>query len=303
MRLWKKITCIVGGILGFAGIGLAAYVWKQTSAFDESMARVYDIPPSDLRAVQSAMTIDRGRHLAKTLGSCALSECHGSDLAGGTTIELGPLGAVTGPNITGSALGAAYSDDELVRLIRHGVKKDGTSVIFMPSHEFNWLPDDDLVALLSYLRSVPDVARSNGVVRVGLLGKILDRRGEIIFDVARRIDHEHIERAPAPTPTQDYGKYIGRFCTGCHGEAFSGGPIPGAPPSIPIPTNITPHESGLQSWSYQDFVRLLDSGIKKDGKKLDPFMPLSALTDMNDVERRALWEFLRSLPGRPSGNR
>lgn len=35
----------------------------------------------------------------------------------------------------------------------------------------------------------------------------------------------------------------------------------------------------------------------------DPFMPREALNAMNDVERRALWAYLRSVPPVPFGHR
>ena len=150
---------------------------------------------------------------------------------------------------------------------------------------------------------VPKVEKPNGPLEVGTLGKILDRRDSLILDVARRIDHDNVKRARAPEPTAAYGRFIGQMCFGCHGETYSGGPIPGAPSDIPIPTNITPHETGIKAWTFQDFTKLLDQGKKKNGEKLDPFMPLEALSNMNEIERKALWLFLRSLPPKPSGGR
>ena len=90
---------------------------------------------------------------------------------------------------------------------------------------------------------------------------------------------------------------------GCHGESYGGGPIPGAPPDLPIPSNITPDATGIKDWSYADFEKMLDTGIKKNGQKLNPFMPLEALTNMDETERKALWAFLRSLPAKPFGSR
>jgi len=52
-----------------------------------------------------------------------------------------------------------------------------------------------------------------------------------------------------------------------------------------------------------DFNKLLDQGIRKNGKKLDPFMPVEALAKMNQIERRALWAYLEAVPARPFGGR
>lgn len=72
-----------------------------------------------------------------------------------------------------------------------------------------------MVAIVSYIRSAPDVTRPNGPMEIGVLAKILDRRDELVVDVARRIDHDAIELAPPPTPTAEYGRFVVRTCTGC----------------------------------------------------------------------------------------
>jgi hypothetical protein len=132
---------------------------------------------------------------------------------------------------------------------------------------------------------------------------VLDRKELLVMDVARRIDHEHPLQAVPPAPTVDYGRLLARLCTGCHGDHLSGGKIPGAPSNIPIPLNLTPDDSGLKGWTYEDLARLLDTGVRKNGKKLDPFMPLDAIGKFNDVERHALWAYLQTLPPTPFGQR
>lgn len=218
-------------------------------------------------------------------------------------MDMGPLGTIAAPNITPAGLGAAYSDAELARLIRYGVKKDRRSVRFMPVQDFSWLPDSNVTAIISYLRTVSAVPRPNKPTVIKTLAKVLDRRGELPLDIARHVAAMPRSTAPAPAPTAAYGRYIARMCTGCHGENLSGGRIPGTPSSIPVPMNLTPDKSGLAGWSFDDFNKLLTRGIKKDGKKLDPFMPVSAFGRFNETEKHALWAYLSSLPPRPSGGR
>src|SRR5207237_576852 len=134
-------------------------------------------------------------------------------------------------------------------------------------------------------------------------GKFLDRMDAIPLDIARRIDHEHPDLAGAPEPTAAYGRFLAKGCTGCHGKRFSGGPIPGAPSNLPKPLNLTPHETGLKDWTFEDFDKLLSTGVRKNGSALNPFMPLDAIGQLDPVERRALWEYLRTLPPLPLGNR
>jgi mono/diheme cytochrome c family protein len=247
--------------------------------------------------------VARGKHVVDAVVGCSAAGCHGPDLGGGKPLAMGPLGEFDAPNITPSGVQAAYSDGELGRLIRHGVKKDGRSLRMMPAQDFCWLSDSDLAAVVSYLRTVPAVDRPNGVVKVGLLGKVLDRRGAFSLDIARRIDHEKPDLAPPPSPTPAYGKYLAHMCTGCHGEHLSGGPIPGAPSNLPTPLNLTPDPSGLAGWTYEDFDALLTKGVRKNGKKLDPFMPIESFGRMDETEKKALFAELQALPPTPFGNR
>jgi mono/diheme cytochrome c family protein len=302
MKRWlKRIGLGVVALVVVLGGSAGVYAKMQASSFDASMDKVYDVPLPTVTRSTDPIVLARGKHLVDSVAACATRDCHGTDLGGGKTLEMGPLGTLSGPNVTQMA--ALYSDAELARLVKHGIKKDGRSVRFMPVQDFDWLPESDVAAVVSYLRTVPKVDRPNGKIEIGLLGKVLDRRGQIILDVAGRIDHAHVESAPAPTPNAEYGKYVVRLCTGCHGEHLSGGPIPGAPPSVPTPLNLTPHETGLKGWTYADFDKLLTIGVRKNGKQLDPCMPIQAFGQMDDTEKKALWAALESLPPAPFGGR
>lgn len=302
-RVVKRVALGFSAALLLAAFGGGAFVWSQVNAVDQSLAKVYSVPVSPLKVEASPELLARGEHLARSIGGCAMGDCHGSDLAGGRSVQAGPLGTFTGPNITPAGVAQAYSDGELARLIEHGLKKDGRSVRFMTSHEVNWLPSNDVQAIVAYVRSVAPVEKANGPMEIGVMAKLLDGQDLFVLDVARRIDHSKKETVPSPEPTAAYGALIARLCVGCHGSGYSGGAIPGGPPDMAVPTNLTPHESGMKNYSYEDFVRLIDTGVKKDGEKLDAFMPIEALAHMDETERQALWAFLRSLPATEFGQR
>lgn len=287
------LAVIVLGALGYVGI--------QARSFDSSMARVYQVPiPTIVRSTDAAV-IERGKHLAESLGECTV--CHGDNMAGGRVEPMGPLGTVVMPNVTTGrdARGNLYTDGELARLITHGLRRDGTSVRLMPATSWGWWPDEDVVALVSWLRSLPPVDGDPGVVEFKTMAKVLDRIDSIPIDVARRIDHDVRHAAPKPSPDAKYGAFVGTPCRGCHGPGLSGGPITGAPPGLAVPLNLTPHETGLKGWTYSDFETFAREGKRKNGKPLDPFMPVQSIRNMNDVERRALWAYLESTPPRAFG--
>jgi hypothetical protein len=302
VKRWaKRVFKGAGALLAAFALGLCVYAALQVRAFDASMAKVYDVPVPTVVRSSDPTVLARGKHLAESVAPCAASSCHGKDLAGGETVAMGPVATLLGPNVTQIVL--AYSDGELARLIHDGIKKDGRSVAFMPVQDYAWLPEDDVAAIVSYVRTLPVVDRASGFTVIKTIGKVLDRRNQIVFDVARRIDHRSGVRSRGATPTVEYGQFLAMGCQGCHGEHFSGGPLPGAPSSMAIPLNLTPHETGLKEWSFADFNTLLDEGVRKNGKRLDPLMPYAAFGKFDDVERRALWAFLRSVPAVPFGNR
>jgi hypothetical protein len=303
MRIVKRILKVVALVGIIVLIGGGAWAGYQAHAFNGSMARIYTLPTGQIARSTDPAVLERGKHIAESIGACASKDCHGADFGGGNPIKMGPLGTMVGPNITTGGRGGDYSDAELARLLLHGVKRDGRGLTFMPAQDFAWWPDDDVLAVISYLRTVPAVARPSGEMQLGLLAKVLDRVNMIPIDVARRIDHEHRATAPMPAPTAAYGTFLANACRGCHGATLSGGRIPGAPAEMAIPLNITPHDSGLAGWTYTDFDKLLSTGIRKNGKTLDPMMPVTELGKFNQTERQALWAYLQTVPGKAFGGR
>ena len=299
----KRFLKVFAGIVVVVLLGGGGWAGWQVHAFNASMGRIYEVPMAQISRSTDPAVLERGKHLAESIGACASKDCHGGDFGGGDAIKMGPLGTMQGPNITAGGRGGEYSDTELARLLLHGIKRDGHGLQFMPAPDFAWWPDEDIVAVISFLRTVPAVARPSGAMQLGLLAKVLDRHNMIPIDVARRIDHQQRPVAPPPSPTAAYGTFLANACRGCHGATLSGGRIPGAPADMAIPLNITPHETGIAGWTYADFDKLLSTGIRKSGKTLDPMMPVTELGKFNQTERQALWAFLQTVPAQPFGGR
>ena len=61
--------------------------------------------------------------------------------------------------------------------------------------------------------------------------------------------------------------------------------------------NITPdRETGIGTWTFDEFKKALHSGIRADGKFLYPTMPFDAFTQISEDDLKALWSYFRSLP-------
>ena len=282
------IVVLVAGVLAIA-------YWRSGVA----MARVYDLPAAQLTLDGSAPQLERGRHLAVTRGC---TECHGENLGGRVVFEAPPMGRYVASNITPGGTLRLYDDAQLERAIRHGVGFDGTPLVFMPANDFAGLSDADVAALIAYLRSVPAVRAALPELEVGPLARVLWLFGAFPLLPAENVAHDPGPRtAPVAAVTAEYGRYVAQSCTGCHGEDFAGGPLAGAPPSLPPPTNLTPHPTGLAAWSEEDFIVAMRQGKRPDGSAIDPFMPWKNFGQMDDTELKAVWAYLRSLPPKPEG--
>ncbi len=291
-------------------MGVAAVVFLVAGAFAgvygfsvQGMTRQYDVPEPQLTIRTDSATVARGRHLAVAVGKC--NDCHDPGLKGKIFIQDPAFGLLVTSNLTSGRGGVLsnYTDGQLARAIRNGVRYDGSPLLFMPSNEFNHFSDEDLAAIIAYVRAQPPVDNELPKSKVGLLPRLLYVTNKLDLVPAELIDHaKHPPTIPAGV-TREYGEYMAQTggCFGCHGPGLSGGPIPGAPPSFPKATNITP--TGIGKWTEAQFIQAMRSGVRPDGTAINPFMPWNAVGQLSDDELRALWLYLTSVPSRASGTR
>lgn len=299
-RILRFAAIGVAGLLALLVVVLAAVYGISEYRFSRS----YDVEPAVMALAADEATLARGRHIAITRG-CV--DCHSEQLDGKTFIDAPPFARLYASNLTRGrgGVGARYTDQDWVRAIRHGVAPDGKPLLFMPAHEFNVLDDEDTGALVSYLKSLPPVDNAPVENSVGPIGRFLFLKGDVPLVPAELIDHDAPRRdGPVEAPTAEYGAYLLTGCTGCHGTNFAGGPIPGTPPGFPAAANLTPDPiTGMGKWSEQDFVTALRTGRRPDGRQLAEEMPWRFTAQMTDLELRAMWLHLRSIPPQEYGER
>lgn len=301
MRVIKWFGIVVGGILGLAVIAVGV-VYALTQS---RIGKTWEVVGHEVAVPTDSATVALGEHIATVRGCTA---CHLADLGGGDFIKVPPVAVLYATNLTTGAggVGASYTSSALwERAIRQGVGFDGRSLLFMPSHEFYPISDADLGALIAYIQSRPAVDRTLGEQSVGPIGRALFLSGKLPLVPAELIDHTAPRpTAPAAGVSVEYGRYLAVTCMGCHGENYSGGPIPGAPPEMAHPRNITPDDAtGIGSWNLVDFTRALREGIRPDGTKLAADMPIPMTGKFTDQEIEAIWMYLRTLPPRSYGGR
>jgi cytochrome c553 len=250
--------------------------------------------PSDISSIQ------RGQHIAGAIAVC--TQCHGPTL-GGAVIQDDASARVVGPNLTRGGIVATFHDADFVRALRYGVDPSGRQLWIMPSDDYSHLSDADLGALIAFLKSLPPTSASLPANQLRPLGRMLFATGQ--FDL---LPAESINRS-APRPpavavdlTPAYGSYLATIagCGRCHGPGLSGGPVPGAPAGAQPAANLTP--GGLGGWSQADFLRAMRTGRQPDGSAIDTSMPWPYFAQMSDLELGAIWQFLSTVPARPTGN-
>jgi mono/diheme cytochrome c family protein len=296
----NKVVKIVGGSL--AVLAVAAGVTAGAAVFlsKRKMDRIVDVQvtPIDLASTD----LQRGEYLFVTR---ACTECHGKDGGGHTMIDDQKAGLfISAPNITrGGRATAAYSDADWLRLLRHGVKPSGRPAFIMPSEDYAQMADEDVAALVSYLRSLPPQSEYNAEFRLPLIMKAMYAFG-VFQDAAEKIDHARRAPEHVPEDIREKGAYVANVCVGCHGAGFAGGKIPGAPPAFPVAANLTTAPDGeMARYSTVDaFREMMRTGKRTDGTSI-AVMPFENFKAMNDTELDALFTFLKTLPPKASGSR
>lgn len=126
----------------------------------------------------------------------------------------------------------------------------------------------------------------------------------IVTDVVREPDNE-----PAGVPVTDAaqqiarGSYLARAgnCMACHtvrgGSAYAGGRAIKTPFGDIYSSNITPDaQTGIGTWSANDFWRALHHGKSKDGSFLYPAFPYPDYTKVTRADADALHAYLKTIP-------
>ncbi len=119
----------------------------------------------------------------------------------------------------------------------------------------------------------------------------------------RAADPSGVPPALAKASLVERGEYLARTadCMVCHttkgGKPFAGGLAFTLPFGTLYSTNITPDkETGIGTYSDQDFLNALHRGVRKDGARLYPAMSYTSYTYMTDADALAIKAYLFSLP-------
>ncbi len=307
----RKILLGIVAVVVLAIAGGAAYVAsRQHLTFN-------DTPYPDVQASTDSAVVAHGRYIVRSAAPCAA--CHsdpaqhdaymkGDDvpLAGGMVFDI-PPGRFYPRNLTpDSATGlGAVPATAIARALRYGVGYDGRALL--PFMEMQGLADDDLAAVVSYLRAMPPVRHQVPWHEYNLLGRVV--KATVL---ATPVGPSSPPPKVAPVGLSvERGRYLAEavsLCWACHTERDQNtgaltGPRFGGSRRLDddfdttrrwAPPNITADkETGrLGQMTEDQFVARLRQGRVLPGSP----MPWQAFGRMTDDDLRSIYRYLTSLP-------
>lgn len=260
--------------------------------------------PTSQESTYDSAAVDRGRYLAEGLLQCMI--CHserewekpgappveGRRGAGRVIQEEGPY-RIVAPNLTPhpeTGIGR-WTDEQLVRAIRRGVGHDGRALHpLMYYGKFRHLTDDDVEAVVAYLRSLEPI--DNPLPSTHLPPEERERAesgSPATVDPIDLASLDSLERGHALVTLGD--------CVGCHtawsgprGPELAGGNLIERGGRSAFSTNITPHPTGMP-YDAEAFIAVIRTG---KGGTLGPLMPWVAFRKLSDADLRDIHAYLQT---------
>lgn len=297
IRAWR----LKNGALKWGGVGLASLLAVGVSLVSALMivglfklqARSAEAP--ELKIAGSPEQIQRGEAIANSF--CGACHSRTGALTGGVDFAKDfpqPVGSFVSSNLTPAGQLAHWSDGEIFRAIRNGVDADGRWLIFMSYINAGKLSDDDIQALIAYIRTVPAAGKETtnppdqlNPLGVFMLGAGMLKQGNPVF--------AGVVTAPPKGPTAQYGEYILSYqdCRLCHGADLTGG-VEGQLGPIGPDLNL------VKEWTLAEFTATLRTGIDPGGHEISKKMPWRPIGKMDDEELAAVYAYLTHMPGSQS---
>ncbi len=274
------LTLITGLVVVLSAIGLVRLYWPHGN------------PAPALTVAGTPEQVARGAHLAASF--CA--SCHSANgelpLTGGVDLFADipvPLGSAFSANLTPAGRLANYTDGEIFRVLREGVDNKGNPLIMMGIVRVRHMSDDDIHAVIAFLRSQPAVANDVPLPldQPNFLTAIMGGAGML---PAMQPPVQGPIVAPPAAETVAFGEYNISFqdCRDCHGADLHGGVAGQLPP-------IGPDLAVVKGWTREQFLTTLRTGLDPSGHQLTDAMPWRQIGLLDDTELGAIFLYLQSL--------
>lgn len=289
----KKILKITGIVVVVVCLAAAAFYTKVYFSTESRRNQVYNFQPEKIELRTDSAFLAYGERMITARGC---NDCHGTDLGGKVFVNDPALGLLTASNLTKGKGGLPqdFSTDDWVLALKHGVRRDGKPLLFMPSHEYAQFSEYDLASIIAYCQQLPNIDRELAEDELGPVGRILTDLGKLPMFPVEMIDHtKPLVKEVKAEISVEYGKYLSVGCQGCHKETMKGGEA--VAPGFPIVADIT-STGNPGKWTADQFISTLRTGVTPEGKTLKPEeMPWTMTKVYTDTELKALHLYLTSL--------
>lgn len=287
MRAARIIPLAMLSIAGLVAVGIgvvyAASEWK--------LRRQYPLPAVAFDMGKLQPDVVEGRRMSQVLGCWA--GCHGREGEGGS-IDMDGYYSVSAPTL--SSVLPTYSDAELVRLVRYGIKRDGSSALGMISYTFYPLSDADLADVIAHLRQQPMLEAKQRHRSVTFMARLRLLAGGWQL-AADQVDPARPRWGELPrTNAFERGRYLASVtCSECHGLDFRGNRFADntydGGPSLAV----------VAAYDADAFRRLMRTGNGVGGRDLGEmgWVARNGFVHFTDREIADLYEFLRRDQGLP----
>jgi len=301
-RALKWIGIGLTGLLGILLIALVVLHFAGKSRLNNAP----EVMTKPVIVTMDETPVTRGEHLVNIVSECR--ECHGDQLEGSSFMD-GEIGLyLAAPNLTSGngGIGSTYTDADWERAIRHGIGGDNRVLAIMPSNYFSYYSDEDMAAIIAYLKTVPPVDSDFGPRRIGFPGSIMGGiMGFNDFTHINGIDHANVGTdAPTEGVTPEYGQYLVNvaMCGECHAANLAGTVLAEGEDGPPEGPNLTPGGE-LGGWTESDFINTIRTGRTPSDRQLDAEqMPWANFSQLRDSELQAIWAYLHTLPSLPNNS-
>lgn len=281
---------VLSGVLAFAVLAVVG-VAAVYAASEWKLRRSYAPPAVAFDMGKLHPDVAEGRRMSKVLGCWA--GCHGREGEGGS-IDMEGYYSVSAPAL--SSVLPGYSDAELVRLVRYGIKRDGSSALGMISYTFYPLSDADLANVIAHLRRQPALAARQRHRQVGFIARVRLLAGGWQL-AADQVDPTRPRWGELPRDNAyDRGRYLASVtCSECHGVDFRGNRFADntfdGGPSLAV----------VAGYDADAFARLMRTGVGAGGRELGEmgWVARNAFVNLTDREVADVYEFLRRDQGLP----
>lgn len=282
----RRARTWAGRVLTALAVVLLVAVGALYLLSERILRQVHDEPLVPIVVPGDSASIAEGGRLALIHGCRG---CHAPDLSGHVWEDNFLIGEINAPSLTLAA--QKYSDDELVRIIRRGVRPDGRTVWGMPSEMFAPLTDDDVGRIIAYLRSVTPAGGIPQRIRPGPLARLGILTGEYLPATTWVAQTDSITAAgyfPAAGEPSALGAYLARTaCPECHNLTLQG--YPGDTPDLSIAAGYTPAQ----------FAHFFATGEALGGRELGLMSEVARnrFSNFTDEEEAALYAYLVARAG------